>query len=190
MELNELLLRLVLSFVVLFVMARIMGRKEISQMTFFNFVSAIAIGSIAANTVLNPNTPLSFGIISLVGWSAFTIILGFIDIKSKTLRKITTGDPVIVIKDGQIIKEALRNVQLNLNSLKSLLREKNVFEIADVDYAIFETNGKLSVMKKEIKQPLTKGDLKTFKKQFNIYPFATEVISDGRILTDNLNKHI
>ncbi|MGM8364328.1 YetF domain-containing protein [Virgibacillus sp. W0181] len=188
MTVSELLFRITLSFITLFIMTRIMGRKEISQMTFFNFVSAIAIGSIAANIILSPNVPFVYGAIALVAWAMFTLAMGFIDIKSKTVRKLTTGEPVIVIKDGQLLKKALRNVRLNINSLNAMLRDKNIYKIADVDYAILETNGKLSVLKKETKQPLVKEDLKTFKRSFNMHSLSTEVISDGQIIYNNLKK--
>lgn len=83
MAASQLLLRIAIAFVVLFVLARIMGRKEISQMTFFNFVSAIAIGSIAANFAMNSNVSIVNGVLALIGWTVFTLAIAFIDIKSK-----------------------------------------------------------------------------------------------------------
>ncbi|WP_404332794.1 YetF domain-containing protein [Mesobacillus maritimus] len=187
MNILELVLRIAIGFVVLFTMTRIMGRKEVSQMTFFNFTSAIAIGSIAANLVVSPNTSIINGVLALAGWTVFTLIMDFIDIKSKEGRKVTTGDPIIVIKEGKIVERALRKSRLDVDALNAMLRQKNIFSLADVDYAIFESNGKLSVMPKETKQPLTKSDMNimTQTKQF---PLPTEVITDGRILTNNLSK--
>ena len=77
--------------------------------------------------------------------------MDFIDIKSKLLRKVVKGDPVIIIKEGKIIDRTLRSSRLDLDTLNAMLRQQNIFSIADVDYAIFETNGKLSVLPKEIK---------------------------------------
>lgn len=188
MELSELLLRIALGFIVLFVLARIMGRKEISQMTFFNFVSAIAIGSIAANLVVSNNLSIRNGIIALAGWTVFTLVMDFIDIKFKAARKVTTGQPVIVIRDGKIMEDSLRKVRLDVDTLEALLRQKNVFSTADVDYAIFETSGKLSVMKKESKQSVTKGDIQLMKMKQKVIPLATEVVSDGKVNTKNLTK--
>ncbi|RUL51294.1 YetF domain-containing protein [Lysinibacillus antri] len=187
MTLSELIIRLLIAFIVLFVVTRIMGRKEISQMTFFNFVSAIAIGSIAASLAIGSNVSIRNGVIALVGWAVFTLIMGFIDIKSKNARKVTTGEPIIVIKEGKIMEDALRKTQLDMDSLNSMLRQKDVFSLNDVDYAFFETSGNLSVMKKENKQPVTKGDLH-IPKQSKIYPTATEVVSDGVINTNNLTR--
>lgn len=187
MELSELIIRLVIAFFVLFVLTRIMGRKEISQMTFFNFVSAIAIGSITATLAVSQNLSIRNGVIALVGWAAFTLIMAFVDIKSKSARKITTGEPIIVIKEGKIMEDALRKTRLDMDSLNSMLRQKDVFSLKDVEYAIFETSGNLSVMKKENKQPVTKEDL-SIPVPYKLYPTATEVISDGTINTNNLSR--
>jgi uncharacterized membrane protein YcaP (DUF421 family) len=155
----ELLFRIAIGFVTLFALTRFMGRKEISQMTFFNFVSAIAIGSITANLVSSNNFKIWHGVIALTGWALFTLVMDIVDIKSKKARRFVTGDPIILIKEGKIVEKALRQTRVDLDSLKAMIRQKNVFYLADVDYAIFETNGKLSVLKKEQKQFVTKNDL-------------------------------
>lgn len=187
MGLSEIIMRAFLSFIVLFLLTRIMGRKEISQMTFFNFVSAIAIGSITANLAVNSNLSIRNGVISLVLWTVFTLCMAFIDIKSKKARKFITGQPVIVIKEGRVMEDSLRSIQLDIDSLRALLRQQNIFTLTDVQFAIFETSGKLSVMKYESNQPATRTDLNIIPKE-NIYPLATEVISDGKIITNNLQK--
>ncbi|MEN2767378.1 DUF421 domain-containing protein [Ornithinibacillus xuwenensis] len=188
MEISELLLRIALSFIALFILTRIMGRKEISQMTFFNFVSAISIGTIAASLVTTANFSILYGIISLVGWTIFTLLMGYIDIKSKKARKITTGEPMIVIKNGKIIEDAMKKVRLDMDSLNSLLRTNNAFSLTEVEYAIFETSGKLSVKKKENKQALTKEDINLLTYSDKIIPLSTEVITDGTINQKNLSK--
>lgn len=187
-EFPELLLRISLGFITLFILTRILGRKEISQMTFFNFVSAIAIGSIAANLVVSQNLSIRNGLLALAGWTIFTLLMDFIDIKSKKARKVTTGDPIVVIKDGKIVEKSLKKSRLDIDSLMAMLRQQSVFSMKDVDYAIFETNGKLSVLKKEEKQNVTKSDLKVTPSTDRIYPIATEVITDGTVLETNLLK--
>lgn len=184
----ELVLRIVIGFIVLFSMARWTGRKEISQMTFFNLVSAIAFGSIAANLVVSPNTSIVNGVIALVGWAAFTVLTDQIHIKSKKARKLLMGDPVIVVKKGKIMEGALRQTRLDTDSLQALLRQKSIFSMNDVEYAIFETDGKLSVMKKQNKQPVTKDDMNIAISQGSFVPLSTELISDGRVNEQNLSK--
>ncbi|WP_246363621.1 hypothetical protein [Halobacillus locisalis] len=92
-------------------MTRLMGRKEISHVTFFNFASAIAIGSITGTVVLTPTLNLGIGLYTLAGWSALTILIGVIDSKSKTARNLLEGQPVIVIKQVEIMEEAMRHVR-------------------------------------------------------------------------------
>jgi uncharacterized membrane protein YcaP (DUF421 family) len=187
MGIPELLLRIAIGFLVLFSLTRLLGRKEISRLSFFNFVSAIAIGSIAADFVLTQDITILNGIIALTGWAAFTFVMSLIDIWSIKGRKVVSGDPIIIIKDGKIVDKPLRKQQLDLDTLMTMLREKNIFSIAEVDYAIFETNGKLSVLPKEGKQPVTKTDMNVSKKS-KVYPIPTEIIVDGKILPKNLEK--
>jgi uncharacterized membrane protein YcaP (DUF421 family) len=154
-----------------------MGRKEISQMTFFNFVSGIAIGTIGASLAIDPSLTVRNGLIALVGWTLITILLGYIDIKSKKVRELIEGQPRILIKKGQIMEGELRKVRLDIDALNALLRQKNIFAVPEVDYAIFETDGNLSVMKKDPCQPLSKSDLGIQNTAPNTYPISTEVIT-------------
>lgn len=186
MEWQELLVRMVLSFLTLLVLTRIMGRKEISQMTLFNFVSAMTIGTLGGALVIDPALSLQNGILALAGWSIFTVLVGVIDMKYKPLRNLIEGDPVIVIKQGKIMESALRKTQLDIDALRTMLREKDIFAIKDVEYAIFEVDGKLSVMKKEPGQHLNQRN--QAKTEGILYSVPSEVVSDGIINKENLAK--
>ncbi|MDM5201267.1 DUF421 domain-containing protein [Fictibacillus enclensis] len=177
----ELIIRVVIAYIFLLLLTRLMGRKEISQMTFFNFISAIVFGTLGGTLITDPNMSIRNGLIVVACWGAITIIAGYLNLKSKMARNLITGEPVILVRDGLIMEETLKRVRLDINSLMTKLRDKEVFSIADVDYAIFETDGKLSVMKKGNGQqsPTPKPA---------IFPFPTEVISDGKINTANLDK--
>ena len=188
MGVTEIIIRTLLSFLILLSLTRIMERKEISEMTFFNFSSGIAIGSIAGNLAFNHQLSILNGIISLIGWSLLTLLSGRIVIKSKKARKIIDGEPLIIIKNGKIMEKPLRKVNLDLDTLTALLRQKNIFSITEVEYAIFEITGKLSVMKKDNKQPVTKGDMNIVNPQKKLLPTITEVVSDGVINITNLEK--
>ncbi len=183
----DLTLRIIIAFVTLLILTRVMGRKEISQLTFINFVSAITIGAIAAVLVMDPDVSILKGVLALAGWTVITLLLGFIDLKSKKARNLISGQPRILIKNGKIMEKELHKVRMDVDALNALLRQKNVFSVAEVEYAIFETDGKLSVMKKESKQPVLKSDLH-IKSQPTAYPVPTEVINEGRILSSNLEK--
>ncbi|WP_019414393.1 DUF421 domain-containing protein [Paenisporosarcina sp. TG20] len=188
MTVSVLIVRLLIAFTVLLILTRIMGRKEIAQMTFFNFISAISIGTIGASLAIDSTLSIRNGLIALVAWSIFTIVLGIISINSREARVLIEGQPRIVIKNGKIMEDELRKVRLDVDALNALLRVKNVFSIFDVDYAIFETSGKLSVMKKEPQKFVTKSDMGIQLTQPNIYPISTAVISDGSIVSLNLKK--
>lgn len=119
-------------------------------------------------------------------WTFLTLIIDLIDIKFNRARIVTMGNPIIVIKDGKIREKELKKGRLDLDNLKTMLRQKNIFEIAEVEYAIFETNGSLSVLPKEANQGVTKIDMNI--SITNKYPIATEVISDGKIISKNLSN--
>ena len=186
MPITELIFRLVIAFATLIILTRLIGRKEISQMTFFNFVSAISIGTLGASLAIDSTISITNGLLALVAWSVFTIFMSYLDIKSPKFRVAVEGEPIILIKKGQIMEDELRKVRLDIDALNSLLRKKNVFSVTDVDYAIFETDGSLSIMKKEAKQTLTKSDIPIDQTNVSISPIPTSVISDGEIKQDNL----
>ncbi|KPL60240.1 YetF domain-containing protein [Rossellomorea vietnamensis] len=190
MTIIELSFRLILSFVLLLALTRIMGRKEISQMTFFNFVSAIAIGTLGASLAIDSSISVRNGVIALAGWTIFTIVMGLIDLKSKAFRKAVEGVPRVVVRKGEVMDAELSKVRLDLDALNVLLRKKNVFSIKEVDYAIFETDGTLSVMKKEKHQPLTKGDQQTFTSLSPTHQVAmpTALIEDGQVVMNSLRE--
>ncbi|WP_175616011.1 YetF domain-containing protein [Piscibacillus halophilus] len=188
MSISELLIRLIIAFVTLLTLTRIMGRKEISQMTFFNFVSGISIGTIGASLAINPSLSIRNGLIALIFWSLFTICIGIIDINSRKFRLTVEGQPAILIKKGKIMEHELQKARLDIDALNALLRKNGAFSVKDVDYAIFETDGSLSVLKKEPEQVVTKMDMNIKPNMNDVFPIATSVISDGRIIMDNLKK--
>ena len=165
-----------------------MERKEISEMTFFNFASAISIGSIAGNLSFNPRLSILNGIIALIVWSILTLISGRIVIKSKRARRVMNGEPLIIIKNGKMMEKSLRKINLDVDTLRALLRQKDIFSITEVEYAIFEMTGKLSVMKKDNKQTVTREDMKVVNPQQKLSPILTGVVSDGVINESNLEK--
>ncbi|CAN2254604.1 YetF domain-containing protein [Bacillus vallismortis] len=189
MPIPQLIIRLIIAFITLLVLTRLMGRKEIAQLTFFNFVSAISIGTIGASLAIDSTLSIRNGFIALFAWSAFTIIVGFLDIKFPAIRYAVEGQPVILIRKGKIMDKQLRSVRLDLDALQTLLRKKNIFSLADVDYAIFETDGSLSVLKKQAKQNVTKKDMNVQgENTTSNVSHPASVIADGKVREDNLKK--
>jgi uncharacterized membrane protein YcaP (DUF421 family) len=176
----------IITFIVLLIIAKIMGKKQLSHLTFFNYITGITIGSIAANGVnIDSNTAYD-DYIGLVIWFGLTIIICIISLKSSRMREIFAGETAIVIKKGKIQKKKLKSLRLSLNDLTMLLREKDVFCISDIDYAILETNGEISILKKEEYNLVTKKDMniKTTTKPF----INTSVIIDGNLIKNNLKE--
>lgn len=179
-------LRVVFIYIILLLLTRLMGRKMISQMTFFDFVVGILIGSVAANSAIGPyNVKIASGITVLVVLTALILLIGFIHIKSFRFRKLVNSEPVIVIGKGQLIDKNMQKERFSIEELMALLRDKNIFNIADVEYAIFENNGKLSVLPKSHKQPLKPADMNIPTPYQGL---TQDIIIDGNIMNENLEN--
>lgn len=134
--------------VVLFSLVRIMGKEQISQLTYFDYVVGISIGSIAAMLSLNRSISYVDGISSMMIWAAFPLVLSFIPSGSMRGRRLLDGTPTILIQDGKIIEKNLAKAKFTINDLLEELRIKDAFNIADVEFSLLETSGKVSVSKK------------------------------------------
>lgn len=164
---------------------RILGRKLISQMTFFDFVVGVTMGSLAANLSIGSDTTAPTAAIALATFAALGIASGFIDIKSLKARKLMDSEPVTLIDKGNIVEDNMKRIRLTIDELNMKLREKNIFSMADVEFAIMETDGQVSVLPKADKVPLT-------PKHINI-PTASsglmkDIILDGNIMDENLRS--
>lgn len=186
-EIINLLLRTTLVFVVLLVMARILGKKQLSQLTFINYVTGITIGSIAANIISIANKPFTDEFIGLIWWCLLTVLVGVINLKSGNARRLLDGQPTILVKKGFIDKKAMQKSHINMDDLSMLLREQSVFSILDVDYAILEPDGQLSVLKKQQQQQATKAELKIQTPEPKYFP--SEIIVDGKIIKHNIKEY-
>lgn len=180
----EMILRTTLSFFALLVLARILGKKQLGQLTFFHYITGITFGSIASEIASQAETPFLDGLISLIWWSVLTYIMTIMTIKSKKARVLFDDKPTIVINNGLILESALKKNRLHMDELTMMLREQSIFAVQDVQYALLETNGKLSVLPKTSEQAASKLDVKA-----DITPpiyMPTEVISDGQVIYENL----
>jgi uncharacterized membrane protein YcaP (DUF421 family) len=184
-EILETILQSFASVIALFILTRIMGKKQISQLTFFDYVVGISIGSIAA--VCSTDSIISFekGIVSMIVYTMFAIILSYISLKSYTIRKFLDGVPTILIENGKIIENNLKKTKMNINDLLEECRIKNVFDLRDIEYAILETNGRLSIQLKSDLQPLTPKDMSLPKSYKGL---CINIIIDGKVIYEHLNS--
>ncbi|WP_413364319.1 DUF421 domain-containing protein [Lysinibacillus sp. 3P01SB] len=186
MEFNffEMIIRTTGAFFAILFLARIIGKKQISQLTFFHYVTGITFGSIAAEISAQVETPFWDGLVALIWWTVLTILISYLSLKSEKLRVLFDDKPTILIQNGTILPKNLKKARLSLDELSMLLREQSVFSVADVDYAVFETNGELSIMKKPGMEAATKQDVKASTTPTQYIP--TQVINDGKVILPNL----
>lgn len=180
-----LVLKSIFSIVFLFILTRIMGKKQISHLTFFDYVVGISIGNIAASISIEKSVNYVDGIICLIVYAMFPIILAFISMKSYFFRKIFDGKPTILIQNGLIIESGLEKAKMNVNDLLEECRIKSIFDVSRVEFAILETSGKISIMLKSENSPITKKDMNI---ESAYEGFCVNVILDGKILEKNLQK--
>lgn len=157
MTVLDIMIRTLVSFFALLFLTRMMGKKQMSQLTFFNYVTGITIGSVTGMLTLDRRIPYMDGLVAVVGWSLLTIMAAWFSLKSPRARIWIDGEPTILIKDGQVLEKALAGLRLNMDDLSMLLRNKNIFSLDEVETAVLEPNGHLSVTKQPEKRSPTKG---------------------------------
>lgn len=176
-------LRSILAYLVLLALGRLMGRKMISRITVFDFLIGVTLGSLAVRIALGDENSLLTTVISAVVITCMALITDRLNIKSSLFRKIEEGEPVLLIRNGKLLDENFAKAKISISKLLMLLRQKDVFEIEDVNYAIFENDGNLTVLLKPEKLPVSAGDLKIAKPADGL---SADVIVDGKIIPKNL----
>lgn len=179
------IIRSLISFFVLLVLVRIIGKQQMSELTFFDYVVGITIGSIASTLSVQVNQNTTATLAGMVVWTVLPIFLGYLSLRNVWIQKVIEGEAIVLIENGKLLEKNLRKVRITTDDVLSQLRGQSVFNLSDVEFAILETNGKLSVQKKSQKQPLTPEDLK-LSTQYDGLP--TEVIIDGKVLTNALRS--
>lgn len=179
-------LRTILGFGMLLILIRLLGKKQLGQLNIFTYITGIAMGNIAGDMVVHRDIKLVDGIAGLILWAFLTYVLEVASIKSSKARVLLDGEPTILIKKGAVLQKALASQRLNMDDLTMLLRSNNVFSIQDVDYAILEPNGQLSILKKPELDAVTRKDMQ-FKPPKRQY-MPAEIIVDGKLVLKNLKE--
>ena len=179
------LVRSLIAFTSLLVFTRILGKQQLSQLTFFDYVLGITIGSIAASVSTDLSSPAWPHWVGLVTWAAVVAIVQLCSIHWKTADRFLSGEPVVVIMKGKILEQNMKTVRYTISELLEHLRGKDVFDISQVEFAVLETNGTLSVLLKPEYQTPTLKDM-------NITPpkggISTETIYSGLVIEENLKR--
>ena len=172
-----------LSVAALFVITKIMGHKQVAQLDFFDYVSGITIGSIGAELATEPEEPHK-PLIALVIYGLASLILTLIAHKLPRTRKYINGTPTILMDGGKLYRKNLKKAKLDLSEFMLLCREMGYFDLDEIQTAVFEHNGKLSILPRSDSRPATPKDLNITTPTARV---GIEVIMDGRILDENLS---
>lgn len=172
------------SFSVLFLSAKLIGHKQIAQLDFFDYITGITIGSIAAEMATELEEPWK-PMIAMVIYGGITLALSLISSRFPRSRKYLNGTPTILLDHGKLYYENLKKARLDLSEFLVLCRQQGYFDLTTIQTAIFEYNGKLTILPVTTQRPVTPQDLDLSPDQELIF---TELIMDGRILEENLHR--
>ncbi|MCF2941638.1 DUF421 domain-containing protein [Paenibacillus alkaliterrae] len=178
-------LRTLLAIFILFMMTKLMGKRQVSQLSFFEYITGITVGSIAAYISLDIEENWYLGIVSLSVWAAVSLGFEFLQLKSKKAREIIDSKATVLIKDGKILEDNLKKERLSTDELMEQLRKKNVFQAANVQFAVMEPSGDINVLLTKENQPLTPKHL-----GIKVGPEQEPqvVVMDGEIMDEPLAK--
>lgn len=175
----------VFGFFALFTLTKILGKTQISQLTAFDFISAVVLGELVGNALFEKESGITEIAFLVIVWGGLLYIIELITLKFKRSRNLLEGRPAIVIHKGNIISEVLKKNNIDINEILHLLRGKDVFSVREVEYAVLETDGQLSVLKKAAYQTPNKKELNVFPN--DVY-LPISLITDGEIIHDNVKE--
>lgn len=183
---NELLMvifRCILILIILFVLTKIMGKKQVSQMNIYDYLLGLTIGNIAAEVSLNIERDIILGLTALLIYSFSGIAVTYFSLKNLNFRKIFSGNPTVLIEKGKILTKNLKKEGIDINSLQEEARLNGYFDLSQIYYAIIETNGQISFMPYSKYNTITNENMNIKSKENNL---CINLIQDGKVLEDNL----
>lgn len=184
MEVLKVILSALSSAIALFLIAKIMGHKQMSQLDFFDYITGITIGSIAAELATELEEPWK-PLIAMIVYGAVTFGLSILTSKVPKMRKYVNGTPTILMNNGKLYRNNMKKAKLDLSEFLVMCRQEGYFNLNDIQTAVFEYNGRLTVLPVSAKRPMNPTDMNLIPEPEYI---NVEVIMDGRILEDNLKR--
>ena len=175
--------RSIVLYIIVLIVMRLMGKREIGQLQPFELAISIMIADLASIPMTETGIPITRGIIPILGLLIVHLIISLINLKSIKAREIICGKPRILIYRGKIDEKALIKERFTINELEERLRDKDVFNIGDVEYAILETSGQVTVIQKPEKKNVTVQDL-NLKTEYE--GLAYDLVLDGKVMYENL----
>ena len=175
--------RTILILIILFFITKMMGKKQISELNFFDYVVGITIGSIAADISLDIEKNMIAGIAALFIYGFISYIISFVSIKSILARRFFIGVPTVLVEKGKIIESGLKKSKIDVNDLLMEARENGYFNLDEIDYALMEVNGNISFLPKEKEKPVTKRNMKI---KCNNEGLTVNAIIDSKYMANNM----
>lgn len=185
MHFLQIAIELIVGFAALFLLTKILGKATLSQVTAFDFISAIVLGEFVGNALYDKDTGLGSILFAIALWGMLIYVVEWCTQKFRGTRSFLEGKPSVVIRNGHLDREQMKKEKLDLNMLQNLLRQKDVFSVREVAYAILETDGTISVLKKNKYANPTNEELQQPQKP--VYLPVT-LILDGEVDRENLKK--
>lgn len=179
------LVRGLIAFITLLIFARILGKQQVTQLTFFDYILGITIGSIAASLTTDLSSRAWPHWVGLATWTGAVLLVQWITMRSRAVAKYLNGEPVVLIMNGKIMETALRKMRFTVDELLEQLRHEQIFDLGKIEFAVLETTGKISILLKSQYAPLTPNDLKIAT---NYQGITTELIYDGVVIEENLKR--
>jgi uncharacterized membrane protein YcaP (DUF421 family) len=179
------IVRTVITFFTLLIYTRILGKQQIGNLTYFDYINGITIGSISAMLATDLSSKAWSHWVGLSVFILLTFFLQLVTLKNRYLSKVIDGEPTIVIQDGKILEQSLHKMRIKRDELMMILRQRDIFDLTKIAFAIFEPNGTLSVLPKAEYQAVTPKDLNLVVSPAGI---TTELIMDGILIKENLTQ--
>lgn len=185
MDLLQVSFRAFLSLATLFLVAKVIGKKQVSQLSLFDYVIGISIGNFAAEMTINLDSDIMFGTLAVLIYGFVAYLINILTMKSIVLRRFFMGKPNMVIKDGVILEGGLKTVKFDINDLLEQCRSMGYFDVSEIAYALVESDGKLSILPKGDSRNVTVSDMGLKAKRSSM---CANVVMDGNIMELNLKE--
>ena len=184
-ELLDVTVRAISSLLTLFLITKMLGKKQVSQLSLFDYVIGISIGNFAAEMTINLESNELNGIWAVVLFGFFAYLVSYLTMKSIVLRRFFMGTPTVIIQDGKILEKNLKKVKFDINDMMEEIRSNGYFDLSQVDYALMEANGKLSILPKPEYRPITPKDMNI---KVNSESLCANIVIDSKIMHNNLKN--
>lgn len=185
MEVLDVILRALLSLIALFLVTKLLGKKQVSQLSLFDYVIGISIGNFAAEMTTDLELSYVNGIVAVLVFGLVAFLVSYFTMKSIALRRFFIGTPTVLIQNGKILINSLRKNKLDINDLLEECRVSGYFDISQIEYALMEANGRLSILPKGEYLPVTINDMKLKPQKQGL---CANVIIDSKVMKNNLKN--